>query len=110
MQPLKNFETEEYWLPDFIDIHVLALAIQTASEGIITFNKKDFPNKILNHHNLFSITPDQFITSIYRNKPDLVLEICNQELEKLNGTLREPLKLKSLLKKAQLPKLSKILS
>ena len=38
MQPLKNFETEEYWLPDFNDIHVLALAIQTASEGIITFN------------------------------------------------------------------------
>ena len=29
MQPLKNFETEEYWLPDFNDIHVLALAIQT---------------------------------------------------------------------------------
>jgi len=110
MQPLKNFETEEYWLPDFNDIHVLALAIQTASEGIITFNKKDFPNKILNNHNLFSITPDQFITSIYSNKPDLVLEICNQELQKLNGTLREPLKLKSLLKKAQLPKLSKILS
>ena len=22
MQPLKNFETEEYWLPDFNDIHV----------------------------------------------------------------------------------------
>ena len=109
MQTLKDFDAEEYWLPDRNDIHVLALAIQTRSKGIITFNKKDFPNKILNYYNLYSITPDQLITSIYSNKPELVFGICNKELEKINGTLKEPLKLKGLLKKAQLPKLSKIL-
>jgi len=107
LKTLKKFNAEEYWLPDLNDLHVLALAIQTESKGIITFNKKDFPNKILNSYNLFSITPDQFINSIYANKPDLVYDICDQELEKLNRTLNEPLTLKSLLKKSQLPKLSK---
>jgi hypothetical protein len=101
---------EGYWLPDINDIHVLSVAIQSKSQGIITFNKKDFPNSILAKYNLFSINPDQFISDIYRENSNLVSRIVCEELDEINSTYEKQMSIKGLLKKAQLPKLAKLVS
>ena len=101
---------EGYWLPDINDIHVLSVAIQSKSQGIITFNKKDFPNSILAKYNLFSINPDQFIADIYRKNPNLVSGIVCEELDEINSTYEKQMSIKGLLKKAQLPKLAKLVT
>ena len=107
---LEDTNNKDYWLPDVDDIHVLALAIQSKSKGIITFNKKDFPNSILSKYGLFSVTPDQFVLEIFERHSNLVSKICNSELDDINKTFEKKFSIKSLLKKAQLPKLAKVIS
>lgn len=48
-------------LPDQDDRHVLAAAIQSGAQEIITFNLKDFPHKILKKYGIKAIHPDVFI-------------------------------------------------
>jgi predicted nucleic acid-binding protein len=50
-------------LPDPTDAHVIAAAIHSNANGIVTFNLKDFPATILRRHNLEVIHPDEFITN-----------------------------------------------
>jgi hypothetical protein len=110
MWNLEDTSTEDHWLPDIDDIHVLTLAIKSKSKGIITFNIKDFPNTIMGKYDLFSITPDQFILGIFKENSNLVSKICHFELDEINKTFEKQLSIKSLLKKAQLPKLAKVIS
>ena len=110
MWNLEDTSTEDYWLPDIDDIHVLTLAIKSKSKGIITFNIKDFPNTIMGKYDLFSITPDQFILGIFKENSNLVSKICHFELDEIIKTFEKQLSIKSLLKKAQLPKLAKVIS
>ncbi len=51
-------------LPDPDDRHVVAAAIQTRAEAIITFNLKDFPDAALSRYNLRAIHPDEFIDDL----------------------------------------------
>ncbi len=51
-------------LPDQDDRHVVAAAIQTRAEAIVTFNLKDFPNQSLAPYNLRAIHPDDFIIDL----------------------------------------------
>ncbi len=48
-------------LPDANDRHVLAAAIQSGAQAIITFNLKDFPGKILKEYEMEALHPDAFI-------------------------------------------------
>lgn len=51
-------------LPDKDDHHVLAAAIKTKSQVIITENIKDFPPDILKLHDIEAQTLDQFVADI----------------------------------------------
>lgn len=51
-------------LPDPDDRHVVAAAVQTRAEAIITFNLKDFPDDALARYNLKAIHPDDFISDL----------------------------------------------
>lgn len=51
-------------LPDSDDRHVVAAAIQTRAEAIVTFNLKDFPDDALAQYNLKAIHPDDFISDL----------------------------------------------
>lgn len=51
-------------LPDEDDRHVVAAAIVTQAEGIVTFNLRDFPDEVLSVWNLHAIHPDSFITDL----------------------------------------------
>ena len=60
-------------LPDLDDRHVVAAAIQTRAEAIVTFNLKDFPDSCLNQLNLQAIHPDEFIADqfdLHASSPD----------------------------------------
>ena len=47
-------------LPDRDDRHVLAAAIHAQADTIITFNIRDFPNRILHRHGIAAMHPDAF--------------------------------------------------
>ncbi|QDY44336.1 PIN domain-containing protein [Candidatus Pantoea soli] len=51
-------------LPDEDDRHVVAAAIVTQAEGIVTFNLRDFPDEVLSVWNLRAIHPDSFIADL----------------------------------------------
>lgn len=51
-------------LPDKDDRHVVAAAIHTRAEFIVTFNLKDFPDDSLKQFNIRAIHPDEFISDL----------------------------------------------
>ena len=51
-------------LPDPQDRHVVAAAILTRAEAIVTFNLKDFPDDKLAPYNMRAIHPDDFIMDL----------------------------------------------
>ena len=51
-------------LPDPNDKHVLAAAIHAEASTIVTFNLKDFPEKILSDYGIEAQHPDDFIISL----------------------------------------------
>lgn len=48
-------------LPDPNDVHVLAAAIRSKAQAIITFNLKDFPAGVLSQFDIEAIHPDTFL-------------------------------------------------
>lgn len=57
-------------LPDEDDRHVLAAAIKTNANLIVTNNIKDFPEKYLQSFSLSAKTADDFLTDIIDLNPD----------------------------------------
>ncbi|MFV2038451.1 MAG: RSP_2648 family PIN domain-containing protein [Paracoccaceae bacterium] len=97
------------YLPDPGDRHVLAAAISGACDLIVTQNLKDFPRKLLAEHSLTAIHPDAFLSDILRRFPDDVLPVVDAvraQAETLSG---QPWPLRTLMKKARLPRLGKAL-
>ena len=52
-------------LPDGDDRHVVAAAIHSRADAIVTFNLKDFPASELSRHDLEAVHPDEFIQSLF---------------------------------------------
>lgn len=51
-------------LPDPDDRHVLAAAIASKADGIVTYNLKDFPKDALSQYSVQAIHPDDFILDL----------------------------------------------
>lgn len=56
----------ELTLPDEADRHVLAAAVHSASEAIVTINLKDFPTSQLAKFEIEAVHPDDFILGLCR--------------------------------------------
>ncbi len=98
------------WLPDENDIHVLAAAIAGSVDLIITLNAKDFPRSTLQEEGLDRADPDSFLTGLYLDHPEPVYsaaEAVRRRAEELSGV---GIDIRSLLKKARLPRLGKALA
>ncbi len=73
-------------LPDEDDRHVVAAAIQTRAEAVITFNLKDFPDDALAPYNMRAIHPDDFIMDLC----DLNLASVVQAAQRHRASLKNP--------------------
>lgn len=66
-------------LPDVDDRHVVATAICSNAEIVVTFNLKDFPQKYLNNFCIEALHPDDFITDLFDLNQALVLLAVNTQ-------------------------------
>jgi predicted nucleic acid-binding protein len=65
-------------LPDPDDRHVVAAAIHSRADAIVTFNLKDFPAEDLAHHGLEAIHPDDFMAAQFDLDEAAVLTAAQQ--------------------------------
>ena len=94
-------------LPDPNDIHVLAVAIHSGADAIVTFNAKDFPRHILAEEGIARRDPDGFLWELWSHHPDTmgaVVARVHTTAERMAG---EAVSLRALLKRAQLPRFAK---
>lgn len=97
-------------LPDENDLHVLAIAIAGHADCIVTFNAKDFPRHILAEEGIERRDPDGLLWQLWSFHPDEVTAVITAVHAKAESMAGNTIALKSLLKRAQLPKLAKAMS
>ncbi len=96
-------------LPDPGDVHVLAVAVASHADCIVTFNVKDFPRHVLAEEGIARRDPDGLLWELWSDQPDVVAGVVagvHATAERMAGVA---LPLKALMKRAQLPKLGKAL-
>ena len=76
----------ELALPDSNDRHVLAAAIHASASKILTYNLKDFPNKILNQFKIEAQHPDNFLCELINSDS---MAVCSA-IRKLRTGLKKP--------------------
>jgi len=107
--PATGLETR-LWLPDAADIHVLATAISSSADAIMTLNAKDFPRQTLAEEGLQRIDPDGYLHGIWTQAPDSVAGVAERVLAQANQMSGDKWQMRPLLKKARLPRLAKALT
>ncbi len=90
-------------LPDPADAHVVAAAAGRA-EGILTFNLRDFPARVLAGHGLEARHPDSFLWELQSKKPEAMARVIDHVLPAFDI---DPAAAKAPLKRAKLPRLAK---
>ena len=101
---------QRLWLPDSADIHVLATAVASSADVIITVNAKDFPRNILSEEGLDRRDPDGLLHSFWQSDPDGMSDTANRVLAEANRLSGDQWTLRPLMKKARLPRLGKALA
>lgn len=74
-------------LPDANDRHVLAAAIRSNAEIIVTINLNDFPTDVLGQYNIIAQHPDDFIMDLFDLNP---LKVLTSFKEDRNHYLKPP--------------------
>lgn len=72
-------------LPDPDDRHVLAAAIRSGAQWIVTDNVKDFPPEALGGHGVEVRTPDELVLWLLRRTPDMVVEVVRRQAASLKN-------------------------
>lgn len=65
-------------LPDLNDNHVLAAAIKSGAQMIVTFNLKDFPSEILDQYGIEAMHPDVFVEHQMSLHQGIVIEVAKK--------------------------------
>lgn len=98
------------WLPDEDDIHVLATAIASSSDAIVTLNAKDFPRGVLAEEGVRRISPDEVMMAFWQGAPEAAEALAAAQVAQVQARLGEEITLRGLLKRARLPRLGKALA
>ncbi|MFI0348470.1 MAG: PIN domain-containing protein [Chthoniobacterales bacterium] len=72
-------------LPDENDRHVLAAAIHSDADIIVTFNLKDFPTEVLREYKIRALHPDDFILGLFDLDSLVVCRAAQQHRERLKN-------------------------
>jgi PIN domain len=75
------------------DRHVLAAAVKTGAQSIVTFNLKDFKKEALDEWNVQAQHPGAFLIDQYHLDPDLVIARLHQQEGFYAGGLEELLRI-----------------
>lgn len=65
---------------------MLAAAIYGGAGLIVTFNLRDFPASVLGGYSVEAVHPDDFITGLWNESPDAVLDAVRRQ----RASLRNP--------------------
>lgn len=96
-------------LPDMNDLHVLASAIASGADAIITFNAQDFPGHVLAAEGITRRDPDGFLWELHSRAPEVMAGIIEAVRAKAEAISGGPVALKGLLKRVRLYRLAKAL-
>ena len=96
-------------LPDPNDVHVLATAIASGADAIVTFNAQDFPGHVLAAEGISRRDPDGFLWELQSRHPDVMAQIVEAVRAKAEAISGQPVALKGLMKRARLYRLGKAL-
>ena len=72
-------------LPDLDDRHVLAAAIRSHAQVIVTFNLGDFPQRQLDPYDIEAQGPDEFALNVFGLAPALVEGVIAQQASDLTN-------------------------
>jgi hypothetical protein len=79
---------ESVTLPDPDDRHVVAAALRSAAQVIVTFNLKDFPAQVLKPLGIESQSPDDFVLDLIDSSPGAVAAIVGAQAASLKSPPR----------------------
>lgn len=96
-------------LPDENDLHVLAAAIDSGAEAIVTLNLRDFPGRTLARHGLLARSPDSLLVELAGEAPEAVAGVVEGVRARTEAISGRDQPLRPLLKRAKLPRLGKAL-
>lgn len=96
-------------MPDPADRHVLATAIAAGAGLIVTLNLRDFPRPSMAAAGCRAIHPDAFLTDLWAHHPDIISDVA-AEVHGRYEALGTPTDMRSLLKRARLPRLGRALT
>lgn len=105
-----DFDIRSLWLPDENDVHVLASAISSDAEAILTLNRKDFPKKILKDYGIVRYSPEEMLMSLWIDNSEIISSVVANEFETAKQNLEQKLTLRGVLKKSYLPGLGKLMA
>ena len=70
------------------DRHVLAVAVRTGAQAIVTLNLKDFPEEALSPWDVIAQSPDDFLIHQYHLDPEGMMAVLNLQVTELrNGSM-----------------------
>ena len=82
-------------LPDPNDLHVLATAIASGADAIVTFNAQDFPGHVLAAEGITRRDPDGFLWELQSRHPDVMARIVEAVRAKAEAISGQPVPLKA---------------
>ncbi|MEX2379819.1 MAG: PIN domain-containing protein, partial [Vicingaceae bacterium] len=91
-------------LPDHKDCHVLAAAIKTNANVIVTNNIKDFPSKYLSSFGLKAMKADDFLTDIIDLNPEKAIQAYSEMVLNRKNPNIDEYELLDILRKRNLKK------
>ena len=97
-------------LPDLKDRHVLAAAIHSGADAIVTFNLKDFPATAMDQFNLEVLHPDDFIQFQYDFNNAAVIIAARRCRERLKNPPKTVAEYLDTLAQQRLPKTVSLLT
>ncbi len=84
---------EAIQLPDMGDRHVVAAAVKSDAQAIVTYNTKDFPNESIAQYHLEVIHPDDFFVNQIDLDPVAALHVIRELAGDLKAPPRTPLEI-----------------
>lgn len=97
-------------LPDPNDRHVLAAAIETTADWIVTWNLKDFPDSELRRFGISAVSPEQLLLDLLADRPEQVRRVVEETRLSLKNPEKSVTEYFAILRKQRLGRFCDALS